>query len=139
MIWKKSLNVGIVTVLQLKNQPNIGFVNLVDHSTNWYVMIIKVLGKSSRYEDDFSKTNNLLIYFFRCMPNKKGFHFGLPKSWGSYQVPQDPIKIASMMLDFLEVITKELWLKSNAFVQSQSIFIHLRYGKKTQYYYGFFC
>ena len=43
-----------------------------------------------------------------------------------------------MMLDFLEVITKELWLKSNAFVQSQSIFIHLRYGKKTQYYYGFF-
>ena len=42
-----------------------------------------------------------------------------------------------MMLDFLEVITKELWLKSNAFVQSQSIFIHLRYGKKTQYYYVF--
>ena len=39
-----------------------------------------ILGKSSRYEDDFSKTNNLLIYFFRCMPNKKGFHFGLPKS-----------------------------------------------------------
>ena len=76
------------------------------------------------------KTSNYALIYFRCMPNKKGFHIGLPKSWGSYQVPQDPIKIASMMLDFLEVITKELWLKSNAFVQSQSIFIHLRYDKK---------
>ena len=90
--------------------------------------------------DDVSKISYYtLIYLFRCMPNKKGFHIGLPKSWGFYQVPQDPIKIASMMLDFLEGITKELWWKSNAFVQSQSIFIHFRYNidKITLFFFNF--